>query len=140
MNPKSTLSREFQFQPRSLVLAIALVGLLLAGIVQTVRLERAKSREAIVRSELSRERDRAESNRQKALAAVDALFARVEDELTAPGSSRARLTRELLEQALKYYERMGSGASSPEDRTRALERVRQIRSQLVDKVNRTKGI
>ena len=140
MSPKSKLSREFQFQTRSLVLAIALVGLLLAGIVQTVRLERAKAREAIVRSELSRERDRAESNRQKALAAVDALFARVEDELTADGSARARLTRELLEQALKYYERMGSGAPSPEDRTRALERVRQIRSQLGDKVNRTNGI
>jgi hypothetical protein len=140
MSPKSTLSREFQFRPRSLVVAIAFIGLLVAAVVQTVRLERAKSREAVLRSELSRERDRAESNRQKALAAVDALFTRVEDEWTAPGTSRARQTRELLEQALKFYERMGSGASSPEDRTRALERVRQIRSQLGDKVNQTKGI
>jgi hypothetical protein len=133
------MSRLLRFRLRHLLVAIAFLGLLLTTIGQSVRLERAASREAMLRAELLRERDRAEANAQKALAAVDQFFTRIEEQSTAADTPSAKLPRELREQALKFYQGMESRSSAPEERTKALERVKQIRSVLGDQVNEGKS-
>jgi type II secretory pathway pseudopilin PulG len=105
---------------RTLLVAVALVGLLLAVVV----------REARFRAELQRERERAEANFQKARAAVDQYLTRVAEQSAAPGSQNDKLRRELLEQSLKFYERVELKAASPEERARILERMQQIRTKI----------
>ena len=63
------------------------------------------------------------------------MFTQIEEQRTAAGTPRAELQRELLKRALRFYEGMESRASSPEERTRVLERAKQIRSKLGDVAN-----
>src|SRR5262249_304821 len=118
MRPSTTVSRSLRFRLKSLLIVIAFLALLLTVILQTVRLERAASREARLRAELLRER-------AKAVAAVDQLFTLIAERSAAAGTLSAEPRREGLERALKFYRGMESKAPSPEVRTRALERVRQ---------------
>jgi hypothetical protein len=115
---------------RPLLVVIAFVGLLLTVIVQTSRLQQAAARENRLRAELQLERAAAEASRQHALAAVDQLFTSIAGQQAAGGTSGTGPPGELLEQSLKFYERMQSNGSSPELRTRAVERAREIRSRL----------
>jgi type II secretory pathway pseudopilin PulG len=110
------------FRPRlrTLLVAVALVGLLLAVVVREVRFS----------EELQRERERAEANFQMARAAVDQYFTRVAEQSAAPRPQNDKLRRELLEQSLKFYEGMESKAASPEERTKFLERMQRIRTKL----------
>jgi hypothetical protein len=125
MRPRTTIPRVIiRFRLRSLLVLIAFLGLLSAVILQTVRLERAASREARLRAELR--------------TAVDQMFTLVA-ERTAAGTPTAQPRGELLEGALKFYEGMESNASSAQARTRALERVRQIRSKLGDETEEEKS-
>jgi type II secretory pathway pseudopilin PulG len=105
---------------RTLLVAVALVGLLLAVVVREVRF----------RTELQRERARAEANFQKARAAVDQYFTQVAERSAVPGPQNDQLRRELLEQSLKFYQGMESNAASPEERARILDRMQQIRTNL----------
>ena len=118
MRPRTTILRVLRFRLRSLLVLIAFVGLVLTVILQTVRLERAASREARLRAELQ--------------AAVDQLYTLVAARTAQQAPSGGESRRELLERASKFYKRIESNTSSPEVRTRALERVRQIRSKLGD--------
>jgi type II secretory pathway pseudopilin PulG len=120
MESRSTRSRVFRPRLRTLLIAVALVGLLLAVVV----------REARLRIELQRERARAEANFEKARAAVDQYYTQATERLSAPGAQNDKLHRELLEQSLKFYEGMESKASSPEERAKSLERMQQIRTKL----------
>lgn len=139
MKPRTPVSRVLRLRPKSLLVGIAFLGLLLTVIWQSVRLERAASREARLQAELLRERARAESNFQKALTAVDQLYTGFSGRSAAAGTRNEQPRRELLEPALKFYQGMESKASSPAVRTRALERVRQIRSILGDKADEGKS-
>jgi hypothetical protein len=105
---------------RTLLVAVALVGLLLAVVDREVRF----------RAELQRERARAEANFQMARAAVDQYFFQVAEQSSAPGPQNDRLRRELLESSLRFYQARESKASSPEERARVLDRMRQIRAEL----------
>ena len=120
MESRSARSRVFRPRLRTLLVAVALVGLLLAVVV----------REARFRAELQRERERAEANFQKARAAVDQYFTRVAEQSAAPGPQNDQLRRELLEASLKFYQGMESKAASPEERARILDRMQQIRTKL----------
>jgi type II secretory pathway pseudopilin PulG len=124
MIPTTTVPRMLRFRLRSLLVVIALVGLLLAVILQTVRLEQAASREARLRAELR--------------STVDQLFTQVANQSAGGGTPSAEMRRELLERSLKFYQGMETKASSPEARTKALERVRQIRSKLGDELDKGK--
>jgi hypothetical protein len=135
MEPRTTVSRVLRFRLRSLLVVIAFLGLLLTVIMQAVRLERAATREARLREELLRERARAEANLEKARAALDQFLTRVAEESAAAGAPGAGPRRESLEQALKFYQGMETRASSPEERSRAVERAKQIRSKLGDEVD-----
>jgi hypothetical protein len=137
MRTRATISRVLSFWLRSFLVVIAFLGLLSTAILQTVKLERAASREALLRAELLRER--AESNSQKARSAVDQLFTQIEEQRTAAGTPRAELQREILERALLFYQEMEPRTSSPEEKARVLERVKQIRSVLGDKANERKS-
>jgi hypothetical protein len=66
---------------------------------------------------------------------VDQLYTQVAEQSAAAGTPSADLRRTLLEQALKFYHGFESRASSPEERARARDTVRQIRSRLGDKTN-----
>ncbi len=107
MESRSTRSRVFRPRLRTLLVAVALVGLLLAVVV----------REARFRAELQQERARAEANFQKARSAV-------------PGPQNDRLRRDLLERSLKFYQGMELKDSSSEERERILDRMHQIRTRL----------
>jgi len=135
MRPSSTISRVLSCRLRSFLVVIAVLGLSSTAILQIIRLERAASRETLLRAELLRERARAESNSQKALAAVDQLLTLVAERSAASAGQR----HESLERALRFYQRMESKASSPEEKTRVLERVKQIRSVLGDQINEGKS-
>jgi hypothetical protein len=63
---------------------------------------------------------------------VDQLHTQVAARSAAAGTLSAEPRREALERALEFYQGMESKASSPEVRTRALERARQIQSKLGD--------
>src|SRR5262249_14341575 len=105
MESRSARSRVFRPRLRTLLVAVALVGLLLAVMV----------REARFRAELRRERERAEANIQMARAAVDRVYTQVAEQLAAPGPQHDQVGRELLERSLKFYQGMESKASSPEE-------------------------
>jgi hypothetical protein len=120
MESRSTRSRVFRPRVRALLVAVALVGLLLAVAV----------REARFRAELRRERERAEADFQMAQAAVDRLYTQVAEQSAAAGPQHDQRGRELLERSLKFYQEMGSKASSPEERARILDRMEQIRTKL----------
>jgi hypothetical protein len=124
MTPTTTVPHMLRFRLRSLLVVIALVGLLLAVILQTIRLERAASREARLRAELR--------------SAVDQLFTQVAKQSSGGGTPSAEMRHELLERSLKYYQEMESMASSPEARTKVAERVKQIRSKLGDELDNGK--
>src|SRR5262245_5188217 len=94
MTPRSRLIR---FRLRTMMVAVALLGLLSAAIVQTVRLERAVAREARIQAELYLERARAEANFQKARAAVDQMMTQVAEQPAAAGTQIENRRRELLE-------------------------------------------
>jgi hypothetical protein len=108
---------------------VAIVALLLAVV----------AREARLRVELQRERDRAEANLQKARAAVDQLYTQIAERSVATGPQNDQLRRELLERALKFYQGMESKASSSEERARILDRMQQIRAKLEDEEQGNKG-
>ena len=120
MESRSTRSRVFRPRLRTLLVAVALVGLLLAVVV----------REARLRIELQRERARAEANFDKARAAADQYYTQVAAQSAAPGPQHDQLRRELWERCLKFYQGMESKASSPEERARILDRMQQIRTTL----------
>ena len=120
MESRSTRSRMFRPRLRTLLVVVALVGLLLAVVV----------REARLRIELQRERARADANFEKARAAVDQYYTQVAEQLAAPGPQNDQLRRELWDQSLKFYQGMESKASSPEERARILDRMQQIRTKL----------
>jgi Tfp pilus assembly protein PilE len=120
MESRSARSCVFRPRLRTLLVAVALVGLLLAVVV----------REAHFRAELQRERARAEANLQKARAAVDRYYSQVAEQSAAPVPQNDQLRRELLERSLKFYQGMESKASSPEERARILDRMQQIRTKL----------
>jgi hypothetical protein len=105
---------------RTLLVAIALVGLLLAVGV----------REARYRAELQQARARAEANFQMARAAVDQYLTQVVEQQAVAGPQNDQLRRELLEQSLKFYQGMESKAATPEERGRILDRMQQIRTEL----------
>jgi type II secretory pathway pseudopilin PulG len=79
---------------RTLLVAVALVGLFLAVVV----------REARFRAERRREQARAEADFQMARAAVDQYYTQVVEQSAAPGPQNDQLRRELLERSLKFYE------------------------------------
>jgi type II secretory pathway pseudopilin PulG len=110
----------FRLRLRTLLVAVALVGLALAGVM----------REAFFRAQLQREKALAQANFQAAQVAVGQYFSQVAEQSAAPGPQNDRLRRESLEQALKFYQGMESKASSPEERTAILDRMRQIRTEL----------
>jgi len=120
MESRSARSCVFRPRLRTLLVAVALVGLLLAAVV----------REARFRAERQGERERAEANFQKARAAVDQYLTRVAEQSAAPGPQNDKLRRELLEQSLKFYQGMESKAATPEERGRILDRMQQIRTEL----------
>ena len=120
MKSRSTRSRVFRPRLRTLLGAVALVGLLLAVVV----------REARLRIELQRERARALANFEKARAAVDQYYTQVAEQLAAPGPQNDKIRRELWERSLKFYQGMELKASSPEERARILDRMQQIRTKL----------
>jgi hypothetical protein len=105
---------------RTLLVAVAVVGLLLAVVVRELRF----------RAELQLARESAEANFQKARAAVDRYVTQVAEQSAAPRPQIDELHRELLERSLKFYQGMESKASSPEDRARILDRMQQIRTKL----------
>lgn len=120
MESTSTRSRLFRPRLRTLLVAVALVGLLLAVVV----------RELHYRAELRLARERAEANFQKAQAAVAQYATQVAEQSTAPGPQNDELRQEYLERSLKFYQGMESKASSPEDRARIFDRMQQIRTKL----------
>jgi hypothetical protein len=126
--PKVATRRALRFRLRSLLVVIAFLGLILTVILQAVGLKRAAVREELLQAQL--QRVRAESNLQKALAAVDQMHTMIAQQMASTDTRAIELRRELLERALIYYQSMESNASSPEARTNAIERVRQIRSKL----------
>jgi eukaryotic-like serine/threonine-protein kinase len=119
MESRSTRSRVFRLRLRTLLVAVALVGFLLAVVV----------REAHFRTQLQRERARAEANFQMARAAVDRYLTQVAEQSAAPEPQNDELRRDLLERTLKFYQGIESKASSPQERTRLADRMQQIRSK-----------
>lgn len=119
MELRSTRSRVFRPRVRALLVAVALLGLLLAAAV----------REARFRAELRRERERAEADFQAAQAAVARLYTQVAEQSAAAGPQHDQQGRELLERSLNFYQGMESKASSPEERVRILVRMQQIRTK-----------
>jgi type II secretory pathway pseudopilin PulG len=105
---------------RTLLVAVALVGLLLAVVVREVRF----------RADLQLERELAEANFQKARAAVDQYLTRVAEQSAAPGPQNDERRREILERSLKFYQGMQSKAATPEERAGILGRMQQIRTKL----------
>jgi hypothetical protein len=75
MESRSARSREIRRRLRTLLVVVALGALLLVMV----------AREARFRSELERERARAEANHRMARAAVDRYFTQVEEQSAAPG-------------------------------------------------------
>jgi hypothetical protein len=119
MESKSTESRVLRFRLRTLLVAVAFMGLLFAGIAREIHL----------RAELERERARAEANLDKARAAVDRYLTEVAERSTAvPRNDDLR--RKVLERSLDFYQGFESKASSPEERARVLDRLQQIRAKL----------
>jgi Tfp pilus assembly protein PilE len=129
MESRPTESRAFRLRLRTLLVVVAIVGLVLAVVVREVQF----------RAELQLERARAEANLRKAQAALDRYYSQVAEQSAAPGPRNDRLRRELLQRALKLYQGMESGASSPEEKARILDRVRQLRTMLEDKEPGDKG-
>lgn len=120
MESRTTRSGVFRLRLRSLLIAVAFVGLVVAVVV----------REVHFRAELQLERARAEVNLQKARAAADQFYAQVAEQSAAPGPQNDDLRRELLERSLKFYQGMESKSSSPEQRVRILDRMQHIRTKL----------
>jgi type II secretory pathway pseudopilin PulG len=125
----SETSRRFYFRLRTLLVAIGLAGLLLALVAHELRL----------RSELQRERDRAEANSRLARAAVDQFYTQVAAQSVAKEPQGDQIRREVLERALKFYEGMPAAASSPAQKAKALDRIQRIRTELDFKDQSTKG-
>jgi hypothetical protein len=123
----TTLSRVLRVRLRTLLVAIAFLGLVFAIFVQTVQ---RRQTEALLRAELTLARAQADANFQHARAAVDQYFTKVAEQAEAGGTQSADMRRDTLEQTLKLYEKAESNGATPEERARAGERVRQIRSQL----------
>jgi hypothetical protein len=130
MKPTPAIYRVLRFRLRSILVVIAFLGLFFAVILQTVRLQRAAARAANLEAEVLQARMLAEARLQMAVTAVDQFYTRLAEPPAAMGTMSAQLRRTSLEQALKYCEDMASKAPTPEARTKSLERVRQIRSNL----------
>jgi hypothetical protein len=120
MESTSTSSCSFRFRLRTLVILIGLVSLVLAFV----------AREAHLRDELRLERARADANLQKARAALDLYYTQVAERSAATSPQNDQFRRGLLERTLEFYQGMESKASSPEERTRILERMNRIRMEL----------
>jgi type II secretory pathway pseudopilin PulG len=104
--------RVLRFRLRSLLVLIALLGLLLTVILQTVRLERAASREARLQEELR--------------AAIDQMYTLFAERAARQATSDRKSRREFLERSSKFYKAMEANASSPEVMTRALKQLKQL--------------
>jgi type II secretory pathway pseudopilin PulG len=104
---------------RTLLAVVAVVGLLLAVVV----------REAHFRAELQRERARAEANFRAAQAAVDQFYAQVAEQWAATGPHDDQLRRESSERTARSDRGKGPRASSPDEKTKALDRVQGLRSK-----------
>jgi hypothetical protein len=117
-NPKN--SRSFRFRLSTLLVVVALVGLILAAVVREVQ----------HRDELRHERDRAQVNLDKARAAVDQLYTVVAERSAAEGPQNAELQREFLEQSLNFYRQLESKASTPEEKASFLDRMKPIQREL----------
>ena len=120
MESRSTTSRVFRPRLRTLLVAVVLIGILLAAVVREVRF----------RAELQLQRELAEANFQTAQAAVDRYFTQVAEQAAAPRPQNDELRRQLLMRSLEFYQGMESKASSPEERARILDRMQQIRTKL----------
>jgi hypothetical protein len=129
MESTITRSSELRFRLRTLLIMVAVVGLLIAVVAREVHL----------RAELQRERARADANFQKARAAVDQLFTQVAERSDALGSENDEPRREVLEQTLKFYQGLESKASSPGERARIRDRMQQIRMKIKDKAQPENG-
>jgi type II secretory pathway pseudopilin PulG len=123
MESKSTSSRPFRFRLRTLLIVVAVFGLLLAVVVREVHL----------RAELQRERASAEANFWAAQAAVDQFYTQAADRTAATGPQNDQLRRELLERTERFYRGMESKASSADEKVRAFDRARQLRIKLEGK-------
>jgi hypothetical protein len=123
MSPRPSLFRLARIHLKSVLVVIACLALLFTVILQTARLEKSASREAVLRSELRRERALARQ-------AVDDLFTRIVEQSSADNAQKAGTRRDALERALKFYEATESSAATPELKTRAREVLDRIRSEL----------
>jgi type II secretory pathway component PulL len=112
---------------RTIVVAIAFLGLIFAVFVQTVQLQRTKAR---LQAEFALEAARAQARYQQARAAVDQMSTQLAEQEADVGTLSSSMSRDSLKRTLEFYEGMQKNASTPEARARAGERVRQIRQQL----------
>src|SRR5262245_24145588 len=118
-----TRSRPLRFRVRTLLVAVALVGLVGAPAASGLDF----------RAVLQRERDGAGADLQKARAAADLYIAEVAARSVSSGGRDDRARRELLEGGLRSYEATEPRVASPEARARILDRIRQVRTELQDK-------
>jgi hypothetical protein len=136
MSFRVPIFRAVRFRLRSLLIVIAFLGLSLTVVVLTVR---TTSREARLQAELRLERARAESNRDKARAAVGELYTLLAKQQALQAAVPGEARRELLEPMLKHYQKLEAEAATPESKANARARVRQIRSILGDEGDETRS-
>ena len=120
MESRSTRSSVVRPRLRTLLVAVAVVGLLLAVV----------AREVHFRAERQRERERAEANFKMAQAAVDQYFTQVAQQLATSGPQNDELRQGFLDRSLKFYQEMESKASSPGERAKIRDKRQQIESKL----------
>ncbi len=125
--PRTTVTPVLRVRLKTLPVAIAFLGLVFAVVVQTVRRQQT---EAQLRAELELARAQADAHFQHAQVAVDQYLTKVTEQTNDGGESTRDIQRDSLEQTLKLYESAASNASTPEERARAREQVKQIRLQL----------
>jgi len=123
MSPRPSVFRLPRIRLQSVLVVIACLALLLAVVLQTARLEKSASREAVLRSELRRERALARQ-------AVDDLYTQIVEQSSTATSQKVGTRRDALERALKFYEAAETSAATPELKTRAQEVLKRIRSEL----------
>jgi len=123
MSPRLSAFRLPRFRLQSVLVVIACLALFFTVLLQTARLEKSASREAVLRSELRRERALARE-------AVDDLYKRIVEESSSASAQKSGTRRDALERALKFYEVAETSAATPELKTRAQEVLKRIRSEL----------
>ena len=125
--PSTTESPVLRVRLRTLMVAIAILGLVFAVFVQTVQRQRMEAR---LREDVALARAQADANFLRAQAAVDQYFSKAAEQASDGGEATKDMRRDSLDQTLKFYESAESNASTPEAKASARERVKQIRSQL----------